>query len=139
MKKQVSLNNKRRVVTRKSEMRLLLTLNRKIRDCLYIIKQQKQGKKLQLGWLCALVANKLKELSDARSSVPTILDYYDRLNGYDAQITALVSSICGCEPFVRGACWVLFRLWLTSSKRRKVLGHQRGNNRCISTVQRPRY
>jgi hypothetical protein len=50
-----------------------------------------------------MVANKVKDQSDGRFSVPTVLEYYDRLNGYDAEITALISSICGGEPLVGAA------------------------------------
>jgi hypothetical protein len=50
-----------------------------------------------------MVGNTVKDLSDGRFSVPTVLDYYDRLDGYDAEITALISSICGGEPATRDA------------------------------------
>jgi hypothetical protein len=66
------------------------------------VKQQQQGKKLRPDLLRSMVGNKVKDLSDDRFSVPTVLDYYDRLNGYDAEITALISSICGRAPSVRG-------------------------------------
>jgi len=50
-----------------------------------------------------MVANKVNDLSDNRYSLKTILDYYDRLNSDDAQISALVNSISDGDPLVRGA------------------------------------
>ncbi|MGA2885022.1 MAG: phage/plasmid primase, P4 family [Halobacteriota archaeon] len=73
-----------------------------IHDYLLVVKQQQQGKKLRPDLLRSMVGNTVKDLSDGRFSVPTVLDYYDRLNGYDAEITALISSICGGEH-LRGA------------------------------------
>jgi len=48
--------------------------------------------------LRSAVANKVRDLSDGRFPVRIVLDYYDQLNGYDAEIAALVSSICGGAP-----------------------------------------
>jgi hypothetical protein len=62
------------------------------------VKQQQQGKKLRPDLLRSMAGSKVKDLSDGRFFVPTVLDYYDRLNGYDQKITALISSICGGEP-----------------------------------------
>jgi hypothetical protein len=47
-----------------------------------------------------MVGNKVRDLSDGKFFVPTVLEYYDRLNGNDAKITALISSICGGEPLL---------------------------------------
>ncbi len=66
------------------------------------MKQQQQGKKLRQDLLRSMVANKVNDLTDNRYSLKTILDYYDALNSNDARISALVNSICGGEPFVRG-------------------------------------
>jgi hypothetical protein len=74
-----------------------------IHDYLTVVKQQQQGKKLRPDLLRSMVGNTVKDLSDGRFSVPTVLDYYDRLDGYDAEITALISSICGGEPATRDA------------------------------------
>jgi hypothetical protein len=76
-----------------------------IHDYLIVVKQQQQGKKLRQDLLRSMVANKVNDLSDGRFSVPTVLDYYDRLNGDDTEIPALVSSICGGGP---SACGSLF-------------------------------
>ena len=74
-----------------------------IHDYLIDVKQQQQGKPLPQDLLSSMVANKVNDLSDGRYSVTTVLDYYDRLNSEDAQISILVSSICGGEPLVRGS------------------------------------
>jgi hypothetical protein len=74
-----------------------------IHDYLIVVKQQQQGKKLRPDLLRSMVGNKVRDLSDGKFSVPTVLEYYDRLNGTDAKITALISSICGGEPLVRGS------------------------------------
>jgi hypothetical protein len=71
-----------------------------IHDYLFVVKQQQQGKKLRPDLLRSMVGNKVQDLSDGRFSVPSVLDYYDRLNGDDTEITALVNSICGGEPSV---------------------------------------
>jgi hypothetical protein len=68
-----------------------------IHNYLSVVKQRQQGKKLRQDLLRSMVANKVRDLSDGRFSVPTVLDYYDRLNGYNAEITALISLICGGE------------------------------------------
>jgi hypothetical protein len=61
------------------------------------VKEQQQGKKLKQDFLRVNVAWKVKDLSKNRYSIETIFDYYDRLNTQDAQISALVSSICGAN------------------------------------------
>jgi hypothetical protein len=78
----------------------LSEIPRLIHDYLIVVKQQQQGKKLRPDLLRSMVANKVNSLSDGRFSVPTVLDYYDRLNGDDTEITALINSICGGEPLV---------------------------------------
>ncbi len=59
---------------------------------------KQRGEKPRQELLRSVAGNKVRDLSEGRFSVPTVLDYYDRLNGYDAEITALISSICGGEP-----------------------------------------
>ena len=44
-----------------------------------------------------------KDLSDGQYAVKLVLENYDRLISQDKKISALASSICGGEPFVRGA------------------------------------
>ncbi len=68
-----------------------------IHDYLFVVKQQQQGKKLRPDLLRSMVGNTVKDLSDGQFPIPTVLDYYDRLNGYDTEITALINSICGGE------------------------------------------
>jgi hypothetical protein len=50
-----------------------------------------------------MVANKVKDLSDGRYSVPEVLNYYDRLISEDKQISGLAGAICGGETLVGGA------------------------------------
>lgn len=62
-----------------------------IHDYLFFLKQQ--GEKPRQELLRSMVANKVSDLSDGRYSVPTVLDYYDRLNSEDKRINALICSI----------------------------------------------
>jgi hypothetical protein len=78
-----------------TELEDLLEISRLVRDYLLAVTQQKKGKKLRLSLLRSMVANKVKDLSDKRYSLKTILGYYDRLNSEDARISAVISSICG--------------------------------------------
>jgi hypothetical protein len=68
-----------------------------IHDYLIVLKEQERGKKLQQNLLSVRVAWKVKDLSNNQYSLETILNYYDRLNAHDPQISALISSICGGE------------------------------------------
>ncbi len=75
----------------------------KIRQLLhdYLVFVKQQGEKPRQDLLRSMVANKVKDLSNGRYSLTTILGYYDRLNSEDAQISAIISSICGGELSVR--------------------------------------
>ena len=79
-------------------------------DYLFVVKQQQQDKKLRPDLLRSMVGNKVHDLSEGRFSIPTVLEYYDRLNGYNAEITALISSICGGEPSVHGVSYVKVKM-----------------------------
>jgi len=69
-----------------------------IRNYLIVVKEQQRGKKLKQDFLRVNVAWKVKDLSNDRYTLETIFDYYDRLYSQDAQVSALISSICGGEP-----------------------------------------
>jgi hypothetical protein len=74
-----------------------------IHNSLIDVKKQQQGKKLKQDFLRVNVAWKVNDLSDKQYSLETIFDYYDQLKAHDFQISSLISSICGGEPFVNSA------------------------------------
>ena len=86
-----------------SEPEDLSQLPQLIHNYLIVVKEQQQGKKLKQDLLRVNVAWKVKDLSNDLYSLETIFSYYDRLTADDSQINALISSICGGEPFVNNA------------------------------------
>ena len=76
-----------------------------IHNSLIDVKEQQRGKKLKQDFLRVNVAWQVKDLSNNQYSLETIFDYYDQLIAHDSQISALISSICGGEPFVNNASY----------------------------------